>query len=342
MPRYLPEPDSSVVEHVETGVLLVNLGSPAAPTPRAVRAYLREFLSDPRVVETPRALWLPILHGVILNTRPRVSAAKYASIWTPEGAPLVVHTREQARYLRGYLGERGMASIRVGWAMRYGKPGIREGLTRLKAAGARRVLVVPLYPQYAASTTASAMDAVCDWLRQTRNQPEMLLLRDFHDDPGYIAALADNVRRHRGPAPGNAVLVFSFHGLPQKSRILGDPYFDQCQTTARLLAEALRLAAHEYRVAFQSRLGKEPWLQPYTAETLVSLARQGVRRVDIVCPGFVADCLETLEEIALSNRRLFLEAGGQYFRYIPALNESPAWLAALADLVEKRIRRGKD
>lgn len=335
MIRYLSEPQQRSGEG-RTGVLLINLGSPAEPTPPAVRAYLKEFLSDPRVVELPRMLWLPLLHGVILNTRPKVSAAKYASIWKPEGAPLRTHTAEQARFLRGYLGQR-KKDVTVAWAMRYGTPGIAERLTRLKAEGVTRVLILPLYPQYAASTTASAVDAVCDWLKKTRDQPEIRLIHDFHDHPGYIAALADNIRRHRSPEYEQTMLMFSFHGLPQKSVALGDPYYDQCQTTAYLLAGALNLPDEAFQMTFQSRFGREPWLQPDTSETLVRLARQGVRRVDVVCPGFVSDCLETLEEIAQQNRQRFLDAGGERFRYIPALNESPAWITALTDLVESHL-----
>ncbi|MDR1647028.1 MAG: ferrochelatase [Zoogloeaceae bacterium] len=339
MPRYLPEPARHTNDLPQTAVLLVNLGSPAAPTPKAVRAYLKEFLSDPRVIELPDWLWQPILHTVILTTRPKVSAEKYASVWTREGAPLVVHTAEQARFLKGYLGEAGIKNVPVRWAMRYGSPGVGEVLSHLKAEGVTRILVAPLYPQYAASTTASVMDALGTWLARIRNQPEIRVLRDFHSDLGYIAALAAQIRRHRSPPFTGTKLVLSFHGLPEKSRALGDPYYDQCQETAALLAQALDLKPDTYCVTFQSRFGREDWLQPYTQETLEHLPGQGVRAVDVFCPGFVADCLETLEEIALFNREKFLAAGGSQFRYIPALNEAPEWLAALAALTEKNLRQ---
>jgi len=339
MADFLPEPPHKHGTPATTAVLLVNLGTPDAPTAGALRRYLKQFLSDRRVVELPRALWWGILNGIILNTRPKKSAEKYASVWRKDGSPLRVHTEKQAKLLKGWLGERGQR-VTVAWAMRYGSPGVPAVLSRLKAEGATRILLVPMYPQYAASTTGTVIDEACRWLLQTRNQPEMRFLRNFHDDPGYLAALAASVRRHWAqvgkPGPDDRLLI-SFHGLPKRSLELGDPYYCECQKTARLLAERLALPAEQLAVCFQSRFGKAEWLQPYTAPTLQALGRAGVRRVDVICPGFVADCLETLEEIALEGRQDFLAAGGREYHYIPALNEDEAWLHALADLVERHL-----
>ena len=270
-----------------------------------MRAYLAEFLGDPRVVELPRWLWLPVLHGIVLRRRPAQSAAKYAKIWTPQGSPLAVHTRRQAELLRQATG------LPVEYAMRYGEPGIAAALRRLPG----KVRVVPLYPQYARSTTESVRDVVgggVDFVEQ------------FHDDPGYIAALAALVEERPD------VLVMSFHGLPQRAVDRGDPYRDQCLRTARLLALALGLREDQYRVAFQSRFGPARWLQPYTSAVLAELGAARTRRVHVLCPGFVADCLETLEEIALEGGRRFRDAGGGEFRALPCLNESPRWIEALA------------
>ena len=272
-----------------------------------MRAYLAEFLADPRVVELPRWLWLPILHGVVLRKRPAQSAAKYAKVWTPEGSPLAVHTAKQAALLREATG------LPVEYAMRYGAPGIPGVLQKLPG----KVRVVPLYPQYARSTTEAIRDVV---------GTGMDLVEQFHDHPGYIAALAALVRDRAD------VLVMSFHGLPQRAVQRGDPYRAQCERTARLLAEALQLKPGEYRVAFQSRFGPAAWLQPYTADVLAELGAARTRRVDVICPGFVADCLETLEEIAIEGKQIFLEAGGGEFRALPCLNESPRWIAALKEI----------
>ena len=319
---------------MKTGVLLVNLGSPDAPTPAAVRRYLREFLSDPRVVEMPRCLWLPLLYALVLPLRARRSAAKYALIWGND-APLREHTQDQARLLQAELDARHI-NARVFAAMRYGKPAIGKTLDAMQAAGVTRVMLLPLYPQYAASTTASTLDAVCAWLVRCRNQPEIHSVRSFCAHPGYIAALEANVRQHwqtHGAPDDKTRLVLSFHGLPEKSRALGDPYHDECQKTGYLLARSLQLESGQYRVCFQSRFGRAAWLQPYTLPTLQQLAQSGIRRVDLICPGFVADCLETLEEIALAAKSGFLAAGGGEFHYIPALNASPLWIRALADLI---------
>ena len=321
----------------QTAVLLVNLGTPQAPTPTAVRHYLAEFLSDPRVVEIPRLVWWPILHGVILRTRPRKSAAKYASIWTPQGSPLAVWTAAQAQGLQAALDGAGHRVL-VRPAMRYGQPSIPAQLDALRAAGATRVLVLPLYPQYAAATTASVGDKVMQWAQRARRVPELRFVSIYHDDPGYIEALASQVRRH-WVANGRAErLLLSFHGLPRRSLDLGDPYHCQCQKTARLLGEALALEPAQLLVTFQSRFGRAKWLQPYTEPTLVGLARQGLKSVDVMCPGFVADCLETLEEIDQEARAAFLAAGGTEFRYIPCLNDGADWIAALTAIAERHLQ----
>ncbi|MDE2415382.1 MAG: ferrochelatase [Comamonadaceae bacterium] len=318
-------------------ILLCNLGTPDAPTAPALRRYLAQFLADPRVVEIPRALWLPLLHGVILRTRPARSAAKYASIWTPEGSPLAVWTAKQALMLRGWLGEAGHP-VQVLPAMRYGQPAITAQLQALQDQGARRVLVLPLYPQYSATTTASVVDDVAAWTRRSRHFPELRFVNDYHDHPDYIAALAQSVRAHWKREGGPAdQLVMSFHGIPERNVRLGDPYAEQCRTTARLLAQALGLAPTQYQLSFQSRFGKAKWLEPYTEPTLVALARAGTRRVDVMCPGFTGDCLETLEEINQEAREAFLHAGGQEFRYIPCLNDSPAWITALSRIAQQHL-----
>ncbi len=320
-----------------TAVLLCNLGTPDAPTAPAVRRYLAEFLSDPRVVELPRVLWWLILHGVILRTRPAKSAKKYASIWTAEGSPLRVWTDKQTKLLSGYLGERGHAVI-VRSAMRYGSPAIAQVLDELKAAGATRVLILPLYPQYSATTTASVHDAVCAWASQARALPELRFVNRYHDDPGYIAALAKRVTDHWMTSGRPDKLVLSFHGVPKRTLTLGDPYHCECLKTARLLTEQLRIKAEQVVVTFQSRLGRAEWLQPYTEPTLIELARAGVKRVDVMCPGFTSDNLETLEEIDQEAREAFLHNGGEAFHFIPCLNDQHEWMAALSALAIKHMQ----
>ena len=342
--RFAPESDlvhDPLAKRPHTGVLLCNLGTPDAPTPQAVRRYLAEFLSDPRVVEIPRLVWWPVLHGIILRLRPRRSAAKYASIWTPEGSPLKTWTKKQSKLLTGYLGERGQRAT-VRYAMRYGNPSIASALDSLKRDGATRILVIPMYPQYAASTTASVVDAVGLWAQRTRAVPELRFVNRYHDDAGYIAALVKRVRDHWMVNGRADKLVLSFHGVPERTRALGDPYHDECQTTARLLAERLSLRADELIVSFQSRFGKTKWLQPYTEPTLIDLARQGVKRVDVMCPGFSADCLETLEEIEVEAQAAFLRAGGKAFHYIPCLNDQHEWIAALAQLTMRHLQGWPD
>ncbi|NWG86056.1 MAG: ferrochelatase [Hydrogenophilaceae bacterium] len=330
MPRFLAEPAFRHDQPASIGVLLINLGTPAAPTAQALKPYLREFLSDPRVIEIPRLIWWPILNGIILQTRPRKSAEKYASIWTPQGSPLKVFTERQTALLREALAAAG--PIQVEYAMRYGQPSVASVIAKLRAAGCNRLLVLPLYPQYAASSTGSALDAVYKTLLHSRNQPELRVVRNFHDHPGYIAALAERIEQHWASHGRPEQLVMSFHGVPRRSLDLGDPYHCECQKTGRLLAERLGLAAEQYRVTFQSRFGRAEWLKPYTSETLADLGARKTRRVDVVCPGFVADCLETLEEIAMENKAVFLNAGGGEYHYIPALNDQAAFIETLRDL----------
>lgn len=326
---YLQAPPFSHGQQRKTGILLVNLGTPEAPTSQALRPYLREFLSDPRVVEIPRALWWLILNGVVLNTRPKKSAAKYAAIWTADGSPLALHTEKQAKLLKGWLGERIATPFQVEYAMRYGRPAIPDVLARMQADGCDRILLLPAYPQYAASSTATACDAAFDWLKKTRNQPALRTVRHYHDHPAYIQALAANVRDYWQMHGRPDVLLMSFHGVPKYTLDKGDPYHCECRKTGRLLTEALGLDDKQVRLSFQSRFGRAEWLQPYTDRTLAALGREGTGRVDVVAPGFTADCLETLEELAVEGRETFLTAGGKDFHYIPALNEHPLWIDAL-------------
>ncbi len=338
--RFAPEPPHAhgqAPRTPSTAILLCNLGTPDAPTARALRKYLAEFLSDPRVVEIPRVVWWPILHGIILRLRPARSAAKYATVWTPEGSPLQVWTTKQAKLLAGYLGERGLR-VTVRHAMRYGSPSIPDVLDQLRAQGVERVLVLPLYPQYCAATTATVIDKVAQWAQRRRALPELRFVNRYHDDAGYIAALAKRVTSHWMVHGRGERLVLSFHGVPKRTLVLGDPYHCECQKTARLLSEHLHLPPEHVIVTFQSRFGKAEWLGPYTEPTLVALAKQGLGRVDVMCPGFAADCLETLEEIDLEARRAFLTAGGKEFHYIHCLNDLHEWIVALADLAARHMQ----
>ena len=333
---FRPEPAFRHGQGARTAVLLVNLGTPDEPTAPALRRYLAEFLSDPRVVEIPKLPWWLILHGIILRTRPARSAAKYASVWMPEGSPLKVWTECQSNALQGALSARGH-DVLVRYAMRYGNPSIASVMNGLRADGATRVLVVPLYPQYAAATTASVSDKLLEWAVQARRLPELRFVGEYHDNPAYIAALATRLREHWAAHGRGEMLVLSFHGVPERSLTLGDPYHCQCHKTARLLAAALGLSQHEVSVTFQSRFGKAKWLEPYTEPKLRALAAAGIKRVDVMCPGFLADCLETLEEIAEEARDAFLAAGGETFHYVPCLNDSAPWIAALAGLAETHL-----
>jgi len=293
MSSYRAEPPYQHGTPVQTGILLVNLGTPDAPTTGSLRSYLKQFLSDPRIVEIPRLIWLPILHGIILNTRPKKSAARYAKIWMSEGSPLKVHTERQTKLLRGYLGERIKSPLTIEYGMCYGRPSIASGLASLRHC--ERILVLPLFPQYAASTAASAFDAVFQELRHVRNMPALRMVKHYHDHAAYVAALAQNVNDYWMNNGRPEKLIISFHGVPRSALDKGDPYHCECQKTGRLLAEALGCEEPRYQVCFQSRFGRAEWLQPYTIDVLHQLGKQRITRVDVVCPGFVSYCLETLE-----------------------------------------------
>ena len=321
-------------EHPEClGILLVNLGTPDTPSVPDVRRYLAEFLSDPRVVEMARLPWMLLLHGIILRTRPARSAKAYQAIWTPEGSPLLTLSRRQRDGLQGRLNARLGGPVKVALGMRYGNPSIPSALAELKRANARRVLVFPLYPQYSATTVATVFDAVTRELTRWRWLPELRFINQYHDEPGYIEALAASIRAHWAKEGQADRLLFSFHGIPKDYFEKGDPYYCQCQKTARLVAERLQLPQERWFLSFQSRLGKQEWLTPYTDVTLEQWGAQGVKSVQVLSPGFSADCLETLEEISIENRHLFLEAGGQSYSYIPCLNDNPDHLEMLADLI---------
>ena len=319
------------------GVLLVNLGTPDAPTAGAVRRYLREFLSDPRVVQVPRAIWLPILYFFVLPFRPAKSARKYATIWRTDGSPLRIYHERQAQLLRGYLGQKLGKQLPVVAAMRYGKPSIAAGLAELKERGCDRILVIPMYPQYAGSTTGSTEDALAKGLRRWRPPPAVKFVKDFHDHPAYAKAIAKNVTEYWMKTGRPDRLVMSFHGIPKAVVDAGDPYEKQCRESARLIATELGWNDARTLVTFQSRFGAAEWLQPYTEPTLRKLAADGVGRVDVICPGFAADCLETLEEIAQEGRDAFLKAGGKEFHYIPTTNDTPAWMTLLSILAMENL-----
>lgn len=333
MPRYQGQSGFRHGEPAAAAVLLVNLGTPQAPTKRAVRRYLAQFLADPRIVEWPRWLWRLVLHGIILRLRPARSAELYRKIWTEQGSPLAVGMEALAQRLQDALKAQRPGPILVRHAMRYGQPAIGAVMRELAQAGARRVLVLPVFPQYSGTTTASALDAVSAELSTWRWVPDLRFIADYHAAPRYIEALARSVEAHWQRCGRAQKLVLSFHGTPASYLRAGDPYFCQCQETARRLRERLGLSGDEAIVTFQSRVGRARWLQPYTDVTLTELPLDGVRHVQVLCPGFSIDCLETLEEIALTNHARFLHAGGEKLEYIPALNDGADHVAALADLV---------
>jgi protoporphyrin/coproporphyrin ferrochelatase len=313
-------------------VVLVNLGTPDSAQTGAVRRYLAEFLADPRVIEMPRLLWRLILHGVILRIRPRRSAHAYQQVWTERGSPLRFHTEDLVAATQAALQGKGQQRIEVHAAMRYGNPSLTSVLDGLMRRNLRRLLVLPLYPQYSGSTTGSVFDAVADTLKTWRWVPELGFVSDYYDRPGYAPLLAERVRAYRKQNGAGAHLLFSFHGIPERYLHAGDPYYCQCLATARLTAEQLQLNATQWSVSFQSRVGRERWLSPYTDTELKRLAGAGVKSLDVICPAFAVDCLETLEEIAMQGRDIFMAAGGEQFRYIPALNagtDHARWLAQL-------------
>ncbi len=333
VPRYIGAEDFVHGTAERLGVLLVNLGTPDAPTARAVRPYLAQFLWDPRVIELPRPLWWLVLHAVILRVRPARTAKAYRKIWTEEGSPLLVHSKRQLKALHAALSQRCPGPVKIALGMSYGSPSISDALTSLRKSNVRRLLILPLYPQYSATTTGSVFDAVTSELRRWRWLPEMRFVVQYHDHPGYIGALAGSIREHWEEHGRGEHLLFSFHGLPRRCLAAGDLYHCQCHKTARLVAEALELDMSSWSLSFQSRVGREEWLRPYTDETLRRFAAQGPRNVDVVCPGFTVDCLETLEEIVQQNTEMFRGAGGEALNYVPALNDREKHIEFLADLV---------
>lgn len=318
------------------GILVVNLGTPEEATPKAVRKYLAEFLSDTRVIEIPRMLWKLILHGIILRVRPARSANAYQRVWTEQGSPLMAASQALTDALSSELKSHIAGKYSIKLAMRYGNPSIEQGLKQLEAEGAERIMVLPLYPQYSGATIGSVADAVFKNLMTWRWVPELRLLGAYHDDPQYIIAVAESIRTHWRQKGQSDKLLMSFHGMPKATLIAGDPYFCHCHKTARLIAEELDLEEHQWEMAFQSRFGAAEWLQPYVSERLKKLPDEGVKNLTVICPGFAVDCLETLEEIAMEGHDDFIEAGGEQFEYIPALNDSAAQVAFMADRITEQ------
>ena len=336
--KYIGSENFDHDQPARVGVLVTNLGTPEAPSKKALRTYLKEFLADPRVVEVPRLLWWFILNGVILNLRPARSAKAYATVWTGKGSPLMVHTQQQAQDLRrsleGIYGE----DVIVDFAMRYGSPSIDSALQSMFEGGVRKLLVLPLYPQYSGPTTGSTFDAIAADFTRRRWLPQLRFVSHYCDHPGYIAALAASIQAYRAEHGNAEKIIFSYHGEPRSYLDKGDPYHCQCMKTTRLVAEILGLTADDYMTCFQSRFGREEWLKPYTDETLKALAGQGIKSVQVICPGFSADCLETIEEIGIENRDYFLNAGGETFHYIPCLNDDPEHIEALTQLAVENLR----
>jgi ferrochelatase len=335
--KYIGTKDFDHQQPPRVGILLTNLGTPQAPERKALRAYLQEFLSDPRVVEVPRLLWWIILHGVILNIRPGRSAHSYRSVWTERGSPLLFHTQDQANALREQLRSEYGEAVIVEFAMRYGAPAIPAVLQSMLQRGVRKLLVLPLYPQYSGATTGSTFDALAADFTHRRWLPELRFISHYHDHPAYISAVAASIRAHRLQHGAADLLLFSYHGVPQRYLDEGDPYHCECLKTSRLVAAELGLREQDYKTTFQSRFGREEWLKPYTDATLKELPGAGVKSVQVISPGFAADCLETLEELAVENREYFIAAGGEQYQYIPCLNSSPEHIAALAHIVRDHV-----
>ena len=335
--RYTKQQNFNHGQAPKTAILLVQLGTPDEPTPASVKKYLKEFLSDRRVVEIPSFIWQIILRGIILNTRPSKSARKYESIWTDKGSPLRIFTENQTKKLDLKLKNLGYNLI-VTYAMRYGTPNIPTVLQILREQGVTKILLFPLYPHYSGATTATSFDAMARELATWRNLPEIRFVRNFHDNELYLDALEQNIRAYWAANGRGDKLVMSFHGVPKRNLMEGDPYHCECYKTARLLAERLHLDKDEYLVSFQSRFGFAEWLQPYTEPSVIQMAKDGVRRVDVVCPGFISDCLETLEEAKIEIKNAFLNNGGKEFHYIPCLNDSDGLVLALANVVENHTQ----
>ncbi len=337
MAYYNPEPPYEHGDQLKTGILLVNLGTPNAPTAKALRPYLKQFLMDRRVVEIPRLIWWWLLHCIILVFRPKKSAEKYAQIWTNEGSPLFVHAEKQTQLLRGYLVQKIKSPFAVVLGMSYGNPSMQSAIEKLKAQHCNKILIFPLYPQYAASSTAAGLDAIWKILLKMRNVPAIRTIRHYHDHPAYIKALATSINEYWMTNGRPEKLIMSFHGVPKAHLTNGDPYHCECHKTARLLAESLKLNKDQYQVAFQSRFGKQEWLKPYLASTLRDLGKAKINRLDVICPGFSSDCLETLEEIAIEGKGIFQLNGGGEYHYIPALNENDAWIHAMTAIALENL-----
>lgn len=338
MAYYNPEPDYTHGDQLKVGILLANLGTPDAPTAKALRPYLKEFLMDRRVVEIPRLVWWLILNGIILLIRPKKSAEKYAQVWMKEGSPLMVHAQKQTQLLRDHLSQTIKSPFAVELGMSYGNPSMQSAIEKLKAQHCNKILVFPLYPQYAASSTAASLDAVWNSLLKMRNVPAIRTIKHYHDHPDYIQALATNIKQFWQVNGQPEKLIMSFHGVPKFHLMKGDMYHCECHKTGRLLAEALGLDRAQYQIAFQSRFGKQEWLKPYLASTLEALGEAKIKRIDVVCPGFSSDCLETLEEIAMEGKHIFQSHGGGDYHYIPALNESEPWIHAMTNIALENLQ----
>ena len=336
MKRYVGHPEFRHDRAAGTGILLVNLGTPDAPDRKSVRRYLKQFLSDPRVIELPRWLWWLILHIVVLNVRPARSAKAYRQIWGENGSPLLTISRKQLEGLRGILQQQSDDVVRIELGMRYGNPSIKNGLERLHQAAPHNLVILPLYPQYSGSTVGSVFDAVAETLRRWRWVPSVEFISTYHDHPDYIGALANKVESFWQRRSSRGHLMMSFHGVPKRYLLKGDPYYCHCHKSARLLADKLGLNESQWSLVFQSRFGREEWLQPYLIEELKRLPGTGVKRVDVVCPGFSADCLETLEEVAIQMHQIFMDSGGEEFNYIPCLNDDREHLEMMAALLKTR------
>ena len=319
------------------GVLLVNLGTPQAPTAKALKPYLKEFLSDPRVVETPRLLWWLILNGYILTTRPKSSAHAYDQIWTDQGSPLLVFSQAQEKLIESTYSDKYQGKVVVELGMTYGQPSIASALQNLQRQGVEAIVILPLYPQYSGATSGSVLDVVMAELKQWRRVPAFSFIDGYYDEPLYIDAIANSIKQYRDQHGSSDLLLFSYHGLPQRYLVSGDPYHCHCYKTTRLVAEKLKLNDDQYVQTFQSRFGREPWLQPYTDETLKSLPAKGIKSVQVITPGFSSDCVETLEEIDIQNREFFLKAGGEKFEFIPSLNDSPEHINLLISLIDRHL-----
>lgn len=337
MAFYKTEPKQQHDSQPKVGILLANLGTPDAPTAKALRPYLQQFLMDRRVVEIPRFIWWWILHCVILWIRPKKSAKKYAQIWMKEGSPLLVHTQKQTQLLRGYLAQKVKSPFVVEFGMSYGNPSMQSAIKKLKTQHCDKILVFPLYPQYAASSTAASLDAIWKILLNMRNVPAIRTIKHYYDHPAYIRALAASINDYWMMNGRPEKLIMSFHGIPKFHSTKGDPYHDECKNTVALLAKALGLNKDQYQIAFQSRFGKQEWLKPYLANTLKDYGKAKTKRLDVVCPGFSSDCLETLEEIAMEGKVIFQSNGGGEYHYIPALNENDAWIHAMTAIALENL-----